>query len=195
MPSTPEANGRTATNAPLLAGILACVGFCEFVGARPTDAKVAAFAFGRARGVIETCAGALGSDRVLDPADMEATRGHSARRREQGSGQDARDRPLAVPRRSLCPQARCRPRRSMPDRVRWSHAGGAPWLTTSKLPSPPAPSSRFEGEPHVRQSSRGSERSSPTRRQACPSRTGEAALADRLANAWAGLAQEMEDAL
>jgi hypothetical protein len=25
MPSTPEANGRTATNAPLLAGILACV--------------------------------------------------------------------------------------------------------------------------------------------------------------------------
>jgi crossover junction endodeoxyribonuclease RuvC len=64
MPSTPEANGRTATNAPLLAGILArvCprVAFCEFVGARPTDAKVAAFAFGRARGIIEGCAGALG---------------------------------------------------------------------------------------------------------------------------------------
>jgi crossover junction endodeoxyribonuclease RuvC len=64
MPSTPEANGRTATNAPLLAGILARwharVAFCEFVGARPTDAKVAAFAFGRARGIIEGCAGALG---------------------------------------------------------------------------------------------------------------------------------------
>jgi crossover junction endodeoxyribonuclease RuvC len=64
MPSTPEANGRTATNAPLLARILsrtqARVAFCEFVGARPTDAKVAAFAFGRARGVIEGCAGALG---------------------------------------------------------------------------------------------------------------------------------------
>jgi len=64
MPSTTEANGRTATNAPLLAGILgrthARVAFCEFVGARPTDAKVAAFAFGRARGVIEGCAGALG---------------------------------------------------------------------------------------------------------------------------------------
>jgi crossover junction endodeoxyribonuclease RuvC len=63
MPSTLEANGRTATNAPLLAGILARtharVAFCEFVGARPTDAKVAAFAFGRARGVIEGCAGAL----------------------------------------------------------------------------------------------------------------------------------------
>jgi crossover junction endodeoxyribonuclease RuvC len=63
MPTTPEANGRTATNAPLLAGILARTharkAFCEFVAARPTDAKVAAFAFGRARGVIEGCAGAL----------------------------------------------------------------------------------------------------------------------------------------
>jgi crossover junction endodeoxyribonuclease RuvC len=64
MPSTREANGRTATNAPLLAGILARsharIAFCEFVGARPTDAKVAAFAFGRAKGVIEGCAGAIG---------------------------------------------------------------------------------------------------------------------------------------
>jgi crossover junction endodeoxyribonuclease RuvC len=64
MPATPEANGRTATNAPLLASILARsharIAFCEFVGARPTDAKVAAFAFGRARGIIEGCAGALG---------------------------------------------------------------------------------------------------------------------------------------
>lgn len=44
MPSTTEANGRTSTNAPLLAGTLARaharVAFCEFVGARPTDAKV-----------------------------------------------------------------------------------------------------------------------------------------------------------
>src|SRR5208283_889798 len=64
MPATREANGRTATNAPLLAGILARtharIVFCEFVGARPTDAKVAAFAFGRARGVIEGACGALG---------------------------------------------------------------------------------------------------------------------------------------
>jgi len=64
MPSMPEANGRTATNAPLLAGIIARsharIAYCEFVGARPTDAKVAAFAFGRARGVIEGVAGALG---------------------------------------------------------------------------------------------------------------------------------------
>ena len=64
MPATAEPNNRTATNAPLLAGILARrharLAFCEFVGARPTDAKVAAFAFGRARGVIEGCAGSLG---------------------------------------------------------------------------------------------------------------------------------------
>ena len=63
MPSTREANGRTATNAPLLASILARtharVAFCEFVGARPSDARVAAFAFGRARGVIEGVCGAL----------------------------------------------------------------------------------------------------------------------------------------
>ena len=64
MPSTSEASGRVATSAPLLAGILAGaharIAFCEFIGARPTDAKVAAFAFGRARGVIEGYAGALG---------------------------------------------------------------------------------------------------------------------------------------
>jgi crossover junction endodeoxyribonuclease RuvC len=63
MPSTTEANGRTATNAPLLASFLARtharVAYCEFVGARPTDAKVAAFSFGRARGVIEGVCGAL----------------------------------------------------------------------------------------------------------------------------------------
>jgi crossover junction endodeoxyribonuclease RuvC len=64
MPSTEEASGRPATNAPLLAAILkqsdTRVAYCEFVGARPTDAKVAAFAFGRARGVIEGVVGALG---------------------------------------------------------------------------------------------------------------------------------------
>ena len=63
-PSTLEPNGRSPPNAPLLASILARsharIAYCEFVGARPTDAKVAAFAFGRARGVIEGCAGALG---------------------------------------------------------------------------------------------------------------------------------------
>jgi crossover junction endodeoxyribonuclease RuvC len=69
MPVTQEANGRHATNAALLAEIIAHPQddpnvhtrriFCEFVGARPTDAKVAAFAFGRARGVIEGIAGAF----------------------------------------------------------------------------------------------------------------------------------------
>jgi crossover junction endodeoxyribonuclease RuvC len=63
MPATREANGRTATNAPLLASILARshaqVAYVEFAGARPTDAKASAFAFGRALGVIEGVRGAL----------------------------------------------------------------------------------------------------------------------------------------
>jgi len=63
MPVTLEPNGRHAVNAPLLAAILAKtharIGFCEYVGARPTDAKAAAFSFGRARGIIEGVAGAL----------------------------------------------------------------------------------------------------------------------------------------
>ena len=67
-PSTLEPNGRSATNAPLLASILARsharIAYCEFVGARPTDAKVAAFAFGRARGVIERRAARMPSARV-----------------------------------------------------------------------------------------------------------------------------------
>jgi crossover junction endodeoxyribonuclease RuvC len=199
MSSTPEANGRSATNAPLLAGILARVhareAFCEFVGARPTDAKVAAFSFGRARGVIEGCAGALGLPIVfLTPPTWKRLADIPPGAENKDLARDARDRPLAGPRRSLCPQARCRPRRSMPDRVRWSHAGGAPWLTTSKLPSPPAPSSRFR-----RRAARQTELArlgtvEPDKTPGVFIRTGEAALADRLANAWAALAQELEDA-
>jgi len=64
MPAIEESAGRPATNAPLLASLLARTHgqriFCEFVGARPTDARASAFAFGRARGVIEGAAGALG---------------------------------------------------------------------------------------------------------------------------------------
>jgi crossover junction endodeoxyribonuclease RuvC len=56
--------GRQTVNAALLAAIFRrwspSVAFCEFVGARPTDAKVAAFAFGRCRGAIEGTLGALG---------------------------------------------------------------------------------------------------------------------------------------
>ena len=62
-PTTKEANGRTATNAPLWAPILARsharVAFIEWVAARPTDAKVAAFSFGRCRGLAEGICGTL----------------------------------------------------------------------------------------------------------------------------------------
>jgi hypothetical protein len=64
MPAIEETAGRPSTNAPLLAALIsktqASIAYCEFVGARPTDARTAAFAFGRARGVIEGVAGALG---------------------------------------------------------------------------------------------------------------------------------------
>ena len=46
--------------AAILAKTHARIVYCEYVGARPTDARVAAFAFGRARGCIEGASGALG---------------------------------------------------------------------------------------------------------------------------------------
>jgi hypothetical protein len=120
-PSTLEANGRTATNAPLLAGILACtharIAFCEFVGARPTDAKVAAFAFGRARGVIEGCAGALGLLIVfLTPPTWKRVADIPPGAENKDLAR-TRDRPVASPRRSLPPQVRRRSRRSLLDRA------------------------------------------------------------------------------
>lgn len=56
--------GRASVNAALLAEIIARwharSAFVEFVGARPGEGAVGAFAFGRARGVIEGTCGALG---------------------------------------------------------------------------------------------------------------------------------------
>ena len=61
MPSTLGSNGRSATNAPLLARILARtharIAFCEFVGVRPTDAKVAACGVDRAEACLIAFAG------------------------------------------------------------------------------------------------------------------------------------------
>jgi hypothetical protein len=45
---------------PILGLANAKVAYVEFTSARPTDAKASAFAFGRARGIIEGVAGALG---------------------------------------------------------------------------------------------------------------------------------------
>jgi crossover junction endodeoxyribonuclease RuvC len=56
--------GRQTVNPALLAAIIRrwepSAASCEYVGARPTDAKVAAFAFGRCRGAIEGTLAALG---------------------------------------------------------------------------------------------------------------------------------------
>jgi len=56
--------GRRSVNAPLLASIVfkshARQAYVEFVGARPGEGAVGAFAFGRSRGVIEGVLGAAG---------------------------------------------------------------------------------------------------------------------------------------
>ena len=71
MPSTLGSNGRSATNAPYLRGSSLCtharIAFCEFVGPRPTDAKVAACGVDRA----EAC--------LIAFADMRRERRMTAR--------------------------------------------------------------------------------------------------------------------
>ena len=56
--------GRRTINAPLLAALIRRWGprhaFVELIGPRPTDAKIAAFSFGRCRGSIEGVCGGLG---------------------------------------------------------------------------------------------------------------------------------------
>lgn len=56
--------GRRTINAALVAAIAKrwapTAAFVELVGPRPTDAKVAAFSFGRARGCLEGVLGAMG---------------------------------------------------------------------------------------------------------------------------------------
>ena len=142
MPVTLEPNGRHAVNAPLLASIMARaharVAYCgrrahserdrgsaaqplpptlsdlgEFVGARPTDAKTAAFSFGRARGCIEGVAGALGLPiRFLTPPTWKRSTGVPP-------GGEAKDTAGTIAiarwptRRSLRPQMRRRSSRSV----------------------------------------------------------------------------------
>jgi hypothetical protein len=54
--------GRPTVNAPLLAAIVArwspSLAYIEFVGARPGEGAVGAFAFGRSKGVVEGVLGA-----------------------------------------------------------------------------------------------------------------------------------------
>jgi len=56
--------GRPAVNAPLLAELVyrwhASRAFVEYVGARPGEGAVGAFAFGRSRGIVEGVLGACG---------------------------------------------------------------------------------------------------------------------------------------
>jgi hypothetical protein len=72
--------GRRAINAPLLAELIAnsraTRAFVEYVGARPGEGAVGAFAFGRSRGVVEGVLGALGVPiRFLTPPAWKRTIG------------------------------------------------------------------------------------------------------------------------
>lgn len=61
--------GRPAVNAPLLAELVyrwhATQAFVEYVGARPGEGAVGAFAFGRSRGIVEGVLGACGVSATL----------------------------------------------------------------------------------------------------------------------------------
>jgi crossover junction endodeoxyribonuclease RuvC len=74
--------GRRAVNAPLLSSIIfkshADQAFIEFVGARPGEGAVGAFAFGRSRGVIEGVLAAAGVPvRFIAPATWKRAVGLS----------------------------------------------------------------------------------------------------------------------
>jgi crossover junction endodeoxyribonuclease RuvC len=74
--------GRPAVNGPLLAEFVfrshATQAFVEYVGARPGEGAVGAFAFGRSRGVVEGVLGACGvppgKEGAKDAARSEAIR-------------------------------------------------------------------------------------------------------------------------
>jgi crossover junction endodeoxyribonuclease RuvC len=74
--------GRRSVSAPLLAEIIfkshATGAFIEYVGARPGEGAVGAFAFGRSRGVIEGVLGAAGVPAtMITPAAWKRTIGIS----------------------------------------------------------------------------------------------------------------------
>jgi crossover junction endodeoxyribonuclease RuvC len=72
--------GRRAVNAPLLSELLrrwhVRGAYVEFVGARPGEGAVGAFAFGRSRGVVEGVCGALAIPvKLIAPAAWKRTIG------------------------------------------------------------------------------------------------------------------------
>jgi crossover junction endodeoxyribonuclease RuvC len=69
--------GRPTVNAPLLAALVyrwhAKQAFVEYVGARPGEGAVGAFAFGRSRGVVEGVLAACGVPATLPNAGLVET--------------------------------------------------------------------------------------------------------------------------
>jgi crossover junction endodeoxyribonuclease RuvC len=76
-------SNRPAVNSPLLAELVGCWrphrGFIEYVGARPGEGAVGAFAFGRSRGICEGVLAALGVPAThIAPAAWKRTIGIAA---------------------------------------------------------------------------------------------------------------------
>jgi crossover junction endodeoxyribonuclease RuvC len=87
--------GRRSVNAPLLAGIIfkshADHAFVEFVGARPGEGAVGAFAFGRSRGVVEGVLGAASiSVSSIAPASWKRAVGLSLASKDAARGEAIR---------------------------------------------------------------------------------------------------------
>jgi crossover junction endodeoxyribonuclease RuvC len=95
MPALKEGTAkRRVINAPLLASIIfkshAEHAFVEYVSARPTDGSVQAFAFGRARGVIEGVLGAVGIPvTFITPQSWKRAVGLPPGKNKQGSRSEA----------------------------------------------------------------------------------------------------------
>ena len=193
MSSTPEANGRTATNAPLPAGVRARVAFCEFVGhVRPTR-RLPRLLSG------EPAVSSRGAPALLASRSCSSRRRHGSGSPTSHPAPTTRTWPVPV----LSPAGRPAPissaanatstalrrassvslascgRRAVADDLEIAIAAGA--VTALR-----------------RRAARQTElvllgTIGPDKTPGVLIRTGEAALADRLANAWAALAQELEN--
>ena len=145
IPSTREANGRIATNAPPLALMPASPSASMSAPARPTR-RLPRSALAAPAASSRAFARAFHPNRVHHAAGLEAVGRYSARCGKQGSRPDSRDCEVADACRIIRAQMRRRPCRSLSHRLGRVAAGGAPWMT-SRLPYGPAQLQRFGNVP------------------------------------------------
>jgi hypothetical protein len=132
--------GRPTVHAPLLAAIVAKSGaaraYVEWVGPRPTDGSVGAFAFGYAKGASEGVLAAGGVPvTFLTPPKLETARRHRAGQgRGERRGQERGDPPLARQGGAVQPRPRQWKGRSGVDRHCRRHEGSKGGTDTHEQP-------------------------------------------------------------